>query len=288
MNHKFLILPILFLTSSLTAVSQTSGVRVLNLDEVKSMIAYPPSGQDASPHDLVAEVEIKIDAEGNYVDQISSISNDSALQTALFAQLSQLTCSPAMEEGAPVSSTILITCSWWGEEGTKDEAGLTLAMNPEGKIRSYVLEAGEYEIEEEIYLLEASTGGYEPGDPDGAQVSDMFADEPTDIAPSAVPEIHDFIVVDQEPVATNYEEIRERIGYPQIAQDAGIEGKVVARTLVDESGNYVRHKIVSSVHPILNTAVEREIENLTFSPALQGDRPINFWVNITFEFEVEE
>ena len=53
------------------------------------------------------------------------------------------------------------------------------------------------------------------------------------------PDINAFISVDQEAVPVNLDQIRKQVGYPQIARDAGIQGQVVIRVLIDENGNYV-------------------------------------------------
>jgi len=80
------------------------------------------------------------------------------------------------------------------------------------------------------------------------------------------------------------DEVKNIIGYPDIARDAHIQGQVVVRVLVDEKGNYRKHKMIKRVHPILAEAVENHIHKLKFSPAIQGNRPIKFWVNIPFRF----
>ncbi|MDX2283861.1 MAG: TonB family protein [Bacteroidia bacterium] len=112
--------------------------------------------------------------------------------------------------------------------------------------------------------------------------------EPEEIAvPETEPKDNIFIVVEQEPVPINVDEIRKLIGYPQIAKDAGIEGNVVVRVLVDKRGAYVRHKVISQAHPVLSSAVEAQIGKLKFSPAIQGGKPIQFWVNIPFSFKLQ-
>ncbi|MDP5172207.1 MAG: TonB family protein [Bacteroidia bacterium] len=100
------------------------------------------------------------------------------------------------------------------------------------------------------------------------------------------PGINDFVSVEQEPVPVNIDDIKSLIGYPQIARDAGIQGQVVVRVLVDKTGNYDRHRIVKSVHPILDEAVSQQLSKLKFTPAIQGGRPIKFWVNIPFNFKL--
>lgn len=100
------------------------------------------------------------------------------------------------------------------------------------------------------------------------------------------PDINAFVFAEEEPQPVNLADIQKAIGYPQIARDAGIEGNVVVRILVDEKGNYQRHKILNSVHPILEKAVEDKIAQLRFTPAIQGGKPIKFWVNVPFAFKL--
>ncbi|RMG18094.1 MAG: TonB family protein [Bacteroidetes bacterium] len=100
------------------------------------------------------------------------------------------------------------------------------------------------------------------------------------------PDINAFIFAEEEPKPINMGDIQKAIGYPQIARDAGIEGVVVVRVLVDELGNYSRHKVINQVHPILTKAVEEHVNKLKFTPAIQGGKPIKFWVNIPFNFKL--
>ncbi|MEM7369102.1 MAG: energy transducer TonB [Bacteroidota bacterium] len=100
------------------------------------------------------------------------------------------------------------------------------------------------------------------------------------------PAIDAFIFAEEEPRPVNMDDIKKLIGYPQIARDAGIEGSVVVRVLVDKKGNYGKHRIINQVHPILAKAVEKHITRLKFTPAIQGGKPIQFWVNIPFNFKL--
>ena len=96
----------------------------------------------------------------------------------------------------------------------------------------------------------------------------------------------DFVVVEEEPQPVNIGDIKKLIGYPTIARDAGIEGKVILRILVDKKGKYTKHLVINQSHPVLTAAVEKHISKLKFTPAVQGGRPIKFWVNIPFNFEL--
>lgn len=103
--------------------------------------------------------------------------------------------------------------------------------------------------------------------------------EPREIGPN------DFMLVDKEPVPMNLAEVNKMIGYPPDAIASKIEGKVIARILVDEKGTYVKHIILKDPHPILTNAVESKISNLTFKPAIQNGKPIKLWYTIPFDFK---
>ncbi len=98
--------------------------------------------------------------------------------------------------------------------------------------------------------------------------------------------VNDFIAVEQAPKPLNLGEIRSKIGYPQVARDADIEGDVVVRILVDKEGSYVRHVVLKDVHPTLQEAVEVEISNIRFAPAVNQGEEVAFWVNVPFAFRL--
>ncbi len=100
------------------------------------------------------------------------------------------------------------------------------------------------------------------------------------------PIISDNIELDTPPVPLNMREIRQTIGYPAQAIDKELEGKVVARILVSEKGEYIRHELVRSAHPILADAVSQHLPALSFSPAMKEGKALKFWVNIPFQFKL--
>ena len=100
------------------------------------------------------------------------------------------------------------------------------------------------------------------------------------------PAIDDFIFVHEEPKAVNLDQVRDLMGYPPLAKEAGLEGRVLARVLVDEQGNYLRHRIINQPHPVLRSHTERYLRELRFSPALRDGRALRFWVNIPFDFQL--
>ena len=101
------------------------------------------------------------------------------------------------------------------------------------------------------------------------------------------PDINQFIFVEEEAKPLNLVEVNQNIGYPDSARIKGIEGRVVARILVDEAGNYLKHSITGQADTLLIGAVEEHISELKFSPAKNGGEALKFWVNIPFNFKLD-
>ncbi len=101
------------------------------------------------------------------------------------------------------------------------------------------------------------------------------------------PDINQFIYADEEPKPLNLAEVNQAIGYPDSARNQNIEGRVVARILIDKEGNYVKHTITNSVDSLLVQAVEEHINEITFTPAKQNGEPIMYWMNIPFNFKLQ-
>lgn len=95
-----------------------------------------------------------------------------------------------------------------------------------------------------------------------------------------------FVAVEKEPQPVNIDDIKKRIGYPPLAKEAGIQGKVIVRVLVSKNGKYERHIILRSPHKLLTEAVEKELPNLEFTPGIQAGKPIKVWVTIPFDFQL--
>ncbi|MDW3650861.1 MAG: energy transducer TonB [Bacteroidia bacterium] len=93
--------------------------------------------------------------------------------------------------------------------------------------------------------------------------------------------------VDSEPEPVNLKEIMKVLKYPQLARDAGISGTVVLRIIVDKYGNYISHRAIKEVHPILLKEVEKEASKLNFVPAIWKGEPVPFAMNIPFRFELK-
>ncbi|MEM6764254.1 MAG: energy transducer TonB [Bacteroidota bacterium] len=113
-------------------------------------------------------------------------------------------------------------------------------------------------------------------------------DTPPEIEKGDYPDMNTIILVDKEPIPLNMNLVKGMIGYPKKARRKDIEGSVVIRALMDEEGEYVTHFVLLEGHPILREAVERGIKYLKCEPAIQDGVPIKFWINIPFNFALQD
>jgi protein TonB len=96
----------------------------------------------------------------------------------------------------------------------------------------------------------------------------------------------EFVMLEKEPAPVNMDDIKKLIGYPPMAKEAEIEGKVVLRVQVDKTGSYLKHIVIKDPHPILTAEVVKHIRNLKFTPGIQSGKPIKVWVTIPFDFKL--
>ncbi len=90
----------------------------------------------------------------------------------------------------------------------------------------------------------------------------------------------------EEPQPINLQEIAKQVEIPEILRSIGENGRVVFRVLVDKEGNYKRHLVLKKTHPMWVTAIEEHLAKVKFTPAVQGGKPIPFWVNIPFKINL--
>lgn len=97
------------------------------------------------------------------------------------------------------------------------------------------------------------------------------------------PQPHDFVYVDELPVLLK----SGPVVYPDMARDAGVEGRVLVLMLVGKDGHVldVRVDPKHSV-PMLDAAAIDCARSCVFKPALSNDHPVMVWVQRPFEFRL--
>lgn len=100
------------------------------------------------------------------------------------------------------------------------------------------------------------------------------------------PNAYEFMAVDKEPYI-DISELQKRIVYPDIARRAGIEGTVNIRVLVDKKGNPKKYIIESTDSDLLNKAAADAVMSSRFTPAIQGNTPLDCWISIPINFRMK-
>lgn len=93
---------------------------------------------------------------------------------------------------------------------------------------------------------------------------------------SEAPYVDEFVKVDQQPQPKNLVNFKKEI------HDLGHAGKAIIRILVDEQGNYLKHKVLKGEDSSYSRAIENRLGALQFRPAIRNHQPVKCWVNIIF------
>lgn len=129
----------------------------------------------------------------------------------------------------------------------------------------------------------------------GAAIKKVI-EEPEPVAKKEIPKVDNsntipsstvFIAAQKKPEPVNMNDIRALIVYPALAVEGTIEGDVTLKILVDEEGKYMQHIVLKQIHPLLLKEVEKHVSKLRFTPAIQGGKPIKFWLVVPFKFELK-
>jgi protein TonB len=76
--------------------------------------------------------------------------------------------------------------------------------------------------------------------------------------------------------------------YPDIAQEAGIEGTVVIQVFVDIKGRVQDMQVLKGIpNTGLDEAAMEAIRKTRFTPAKQRDRPVGVWISIPVNFRLK-
>lgn len=92
--------------------------------------------------------------------------------------------------------------------------------------------------------------------------------------------------VEKAPECVNLSQVRASMKYPEVAREAGIEGRVTVKVLVGPDGNVIK---VGSVNgpDVFTSEVQDKAMNLQFTPGLQNGKPVKVWVTVPFNFKLK-
>jgi len=175
---------------------------------------------------------------------------------------------------------------------------LVFVLSPEFTFKPYRLTEETFEVVDlpanieippppkEIALpqvpVEAAEGDDDTEDDIAPTTFDSFEDMPPPPPPSGGGG-DVFLAFDEPPVLEYY----EAPTYPPLARDAGIEGTVAIRVLVDEHGKVVAADVLNSdVTPAMEKAALAAARKCKFRPAKQRTIPVKAHVMIPFQFQL--
>jgi protein TonB len=131
---------------------------------------------------------------------------------------------------------------------------------------SIPVESESEDIAEDLTIEETELGSFEawdapPPPPSGPQVRFIpYDDPPVPLSPI-------------DPI------------YPEIAQEAGIEGTVIIQAFIDDRGRVQETLVLKGVpNTGLDEAAAEAIRVTRFKPAKQRDRPVGVWISIPVHF----
>jgi protein TonB len=86
-------------------------------------------------------------------------------------------------------------------------------------------------------------------------------------------------------------QLREQVvapRYPERLRQAGVEGKVVVKFVVDTLGRVdpATIEIMESTHDLFTAAVRETLARLRFNPATSGSRKVRATAMMPFEFRI--
>ena len=82
--------------------------------------------------------------------------------------------------------------------------------------------------------------------------------------------------------------ISDNIKYPSVAQENGIQGRVLVRFVVKKDGSVGEVQVLRGVHETLDKEAVRLMKSLPckFTPGKQNGRPVNVWFTMPISFKL--
>lgn len=91
--------------------------------------------------------------------------------------------------------------------------------------------------------------------------------------------------LEQGVIWLNEVEVRNEIGYPELAKTSGITGQVWMEVLVNESGSITNLQVTHSDHPLLEVACIDKLALSIFASAIKDGSPVSAWTSMRFSFQ---
>ncbi|MEX1011723.1 MAG: energy transducer TonB [Balneolaceae bacterium] len=123
--------------------------------------------------------------------------------------------------------------------------------------------------------------------------ADLSLDGPMEVPPppddSDDEEEEDFFITVEDPpeLIGGLEELQRSINYPEQAQRAGIEGRVIVQFIVNEEGEVEDPQILRGIGGGADEEAIRAVSEAQFVPGRQRGRPVRVQFSIPINFQLE-
>jgi TonB family protein len=96
-----------------------------------------------------------------------------------------------------------------------------------------------------------------------------------------------FVEVEQRPECGGLRALTDHIQYPDLAREAGIEGRVVVQFVVDENGDVTDPTVTKGVHEALDAAALSAVKQLECKPGQQRGEPVKVRMALPVTFRLD-
>ncbi len=98
-----------------------------------------------------------------------------------------------------------------------------------------------------------------------------------------------FVAYDSPPnLIGGYDFIRKNLKYPELARQAGIEGKALIKAIIDDKGNVLRVEVLKEDGNVgFGQAAADVVMKCKFQPAMQRDKPVKVSITIPVTFRLK-
>lgn len=128
---------------------------------------------------------------------------------------------------------------------------------------------------------------------DTMSYDDIIASLPDVPPPPPPPQVREdspiFIPHDKNPEPIGgYAAIQRNLRYPEVARKAGIEGRLMVWAKINEHGEVIQTRILTSLGPNgCDEAAMQAISSVKWKPAMRGDQPITVWIAVPVDFRLK-
>jgi len=96
-----------------------------------------------------------------------------------------------------------------------------------------------------------------------------------------------FVVVERMPkLIGGLAKLQKSVVYPKLAKQAGIEGRVYVKFIINEKGNVVDPKVTRGIGGGCDQAAIDAVKKAKFRPGLQRGKPVKVWYTIPIYFKL--